>query len=83
MTDCWPLSAIPPSATARRAVAGVSKDGSFGYLAGGVAHNFNNLLQVVIGGISLGLIDLESGNPAQAKQSLDQVLEARGSAPKL
>ncbi len=49
---------------------------ALGTLAGGVAHNFNNLLQVVMGGISLALIDLEIGNPAQVKQSLDQVLES-------
>lgn len=44
-------------------------------LAGGVAHNFNNLLQVVMGGIDLVLIDLEMGNVSELRKTLQQVLE--------
>ncbi len=44
-------------------------------LAGGVAHNFNNLLQMVMGGIDLALIDLEMGNLSEPKQTLQQVLQ--------
>ncbi len=44
-------------------------------LAGGVAHNFNNLLQMVMGGIDLALVDLERGNLSEPKQTLQQVLQ--------
>ncbi len=47
---------------------------AIGDLAGGVAHNFNNLLQMVMGGIDLALIDLEMGSPFEAKKSLEQLL---------
>lgn len=43
-------------------------------LAGGVAHNFNNLLQIVIGNLELALQDLESGNEESAREFLEQVL---------
>ena len=45
-------------------------------MAGGVAHNFNNLLQIVMGGIDLALIDLEMGNLSELKKTLEQVLES-------
>ena len=48
---------------------------AIGDLAGGVAHNFNNLLQMVMGGIDLALIDLEMGNLSEAKRSLEQLLQ--------
>ncbi len=44
-------------------------------LAGGVAHNFNNLLQVVIGNLELALMDLDSGDYSHAKDTLEKVLE--------
>ncbi|MFH1116040.1 MAG: PAS domain S-box protein [Pseudomonadota bacterium] len=44
-------------------------------LAGGVAHNFNNLLQVVIGNLELTLMYLESGNYFNARDTLEKVLE--------
>lgn len=44
-------------------------------LAGGVAHNFNNLLQMVMGGIDLALVDLEMGNLSEAKITLEQLLQ--------
>jgi len=49
---------------------------AIGDLAGGVAHNFNNLLQMVMGGIDLALADLETGNLSEPKKTLEQVLEA-------
>ena len=48
---------------------------AIGDLAGGVAHNFNNLLQMVMGGIDLALIDLEMGDLSEAKRSLEQLLQ--------
>ena len=48
---------------------------AIGDLAGGVAHNFNNLLQMVMGGIDLGLVDLEMGNLSEAKKTLGQLLQ--------
>jgi PAS domain S-box-containing protein len=47
-----------------------------GELAGGVAHNFNNLLQIVLGGSQLALTDLELGNVAQAKDNLEQIVHS-------
>ena len=45
-------------------------------LSGGVAHHFNNLLQIVIGNTSLSLADLESGDLSEVKTNLEQMLEA-------
>jgi PAS domain S-box-containing protein len=39
-------------------------------LAGGVAHNFNNLLQIIMGSLELSLIDLEAGRYAKARESI-------------
>ncbi len=44
-------------------------------LAGGVAHNFNNLLQMVVGGLDLGLIVLETGNMTELKETLELLLQ--------
>ncbi len=43
-------------------------------LAGGVAHNFNNLLQIVIGHLELALMDLEAGDYALVKEGIEKVL---------
>ena len=50
-------------------------------LSGGVAHHFNNLLQIVMAGASLSLADLESGDLREIKTTLEKMLEAatRGS----
>jgi PAS domain S-box-containing protein len=47
-------------------------------LAAGVAHNFNNLLQIVISGIELALNHVEAGNSSKASSTLEQVLESAG-----
>ncbi len=46
-----------------------------GEMAGGVAHNFNNLLQIVIGRIQMAQSHLDAGNPDGVKANLDQVLD--------
>jgi PAS domain S-box-containing protein len=45
-------------------------------LGGLVAHNFNNVLQVVIGGTQLALANMELGNFDDIKNSLQQILES-------
>lgn len=45
-------------------------------LAGGVAHNFNNLLQVIISGTQLSLMKLERGDAAAAGEKLEQILDS-------
>lgn len=47
-----------------------------GELAGGVAHNFNNLLQIVLGCSQLALTDLELGNVTRARDNLEQIVES-------
>gem|GEM_PF-629324 len=45
-------------------------------LAGGIAHNFNNLLQIVMGNMELAIMDLDLGNYADVKDQLGRVLES-------
>jgi PAS domain S-box-containing protein len=45
-------------------------------LSGGVAHHFNNLLQIIMGNTSLSLFELESGDLPQVKSSLEKMLAA-------
>lgn len=45
-------------------------------LASGVAHNFNNLLQIVLGSAQLALTNLEAGNFSRAKKNLGQIVES-------
>ncbi len=45
-------------------------------LTSGVAHNFNNLLQIVMGNASLGLMNLQSGDFSDLKEKLDQIIES-------
>ncbi len=44
-------------------------------LAGGVAHNFNNLLQIVMGGAQLVLLNIRMGNLAKSRATLEQILD--------
>ncbi|MFC1835766.1 response regulator, partial [Thermodesulfobacteriota bacterium] len=45
-------------------------------LASGVAHNFNNLLQIVVGGAHLALMNLELGNFSEIRTTLEEILES-------
>lgn len=49
---------------------------AIGELSAGVAHNFNNLLQVVMGAAQLATMDLEMGNLEDAMEQMDQILES-------
>jgi signal transduction histidine kinase/CheY-like chemotaxis protein len=50
-------------------------------MAGGVAHNFNNALTVIVGGAELA--KLRSHSPAEVEECLNEVLRAAGSAADL
>lgn len=45
-------------------------------MAGGVAHNFNNLLQIVIGRAEQALNKIDAGDILRARESLDHVLRS-------
>jgi PAS domain S-box-containing protein len=45
-------------------------------LAAGVAHNFNNLLQIVMGNASVARICLDEGSTEEALLNLDQIMES-------
>ena len=45
-------------------------------LTSGIAHNFNNLLQIVIGNADLGLRNLQSGNFEALKERLSRIVES-------
>ncbi|MFC1836512.1 response regulator [Thermodesulfobacteriota bacterium] len=45
-------------------------------LATGVAHNFNNLLQVILGNASFAMLNLELGDYSQVGESLEQITQS-------
>lgn len=45
-------------------------------LAGGVAHNFNNLLQIIIGGTQLVLMKLKMGSQTGNEETLERILQS-------
>lgn len=49
---------------------------ALGEMAGGVAHNFNNLLQIIIGATGLAQTEMELGNLDEARETLDQIVES-------
>lgn len=52
-------------------------------LAGGVAHNFNNLLQVISAGASLALLEYEDGDFSLFRESLERIIEASDSGTRI
>ncbi|MBI5570203.1 MAG: response regulator [Desulfomonile tiedjei] len=49
---------------------------ALGEMAGGVAHNFNNLLQIVIGAAGLAESDLDVGDFEEVRKTLIQIAES-------
>ncbi len=47
-----------------------------GEMAGGVAHNFNNLLQIVMGAAQMALVNLELGNVHEMRPNLEQIVKS-------
>jgi len=47
-----------------------------GEMSSGVAHNFNNLLQVVMGSAQMALTHLGLGNFSEIRRNLDQILDS-------
>jgi PAS domain S-box-containing protein len=45
-----------------------------GEMAGGVAHNFNNVLQIVLGGAQVALTNLDEGNLAEIRKNLERIV---------
>ncbi|MFC1836963.1 PAS domain S-box protein, partial [Thermodesulfobacteriota bacterium] len=45
-------------------------------LSGGVSHNFNNVLQIVLGNAQLALANLNSGNTEDLKWNIEQILRS-------
>ena len=50
--------------------------GAIAELASGVAHHFNNMLQVIMGGASVALIKQDQGDLASSKAMLQQIIES-------
>jgi PAS domain S-box-containing protein len=53
---------------------------SFSELSAGVAHHFNNMLQVIIGFAGLAQLELESGRSSRIKPKLDQIIASSNEA---
>jgi two-component system, cell cycle sensor histidine kinase and response regulator CckA len=63
LSTTWPSNATSPSSSAGGPVPAGPEDGSGGLLAGGVAHDYNNMLSVILGYTELAL---EKVDPAEA-----------------
>ena len=53
---------------------------SFSELSAGVAHHFNNMLQVIIGFAGLAQLELESGKTGRIKPKLEQIIASSNEA---
>lgn len=49
-------------------------------LAGGVAHNFNNILQIVLGGAQIALTNLKEGDLPEVEKNLERIVESSTAA---
>ena len=67
---------ITESKRAQEGASQAQKLAAVAELASGVAHNFNNILQIVLGGSQLALSDLEAGSISGAQDSLNQIIES-------
>ncbi len=70
------LHDITESKNAEQALRRTERLKAVGELASGVAHNFNNLLQIVMTGAQSALADIESGDPTSVKEKLKQIVES-------
>jgi signal transduction histidine kinase/ActR/RegA family two-component response regulator len=68
-------------AQAERALEQSRRIEALARMAGGVAHDFNNALTVIVGGAEMAR--LHSSSPADVEQCLDEVLRAANSAAEL
>jgi two-component system cell cycle sensor histidine kinase/response regulator CckA len=50
---------------------------AIGELASGVAHDFNNVLQIILGGVEMAMV---SDNPGEIRQYLDSIKKSTGDA---
>ena len=53
---------------------------SFSELSAGVAHHFNNMLQVIIGFAGLAQTEIEKADPSRIKQRLEQIIVSSNAA---
>ncbi|MEW6352360.1 MAG: response regulator [Thermodesulfobacteriota bacterium] len=54
----------------------VERMGAVADLASGVAHHFNNMLQVIMGGASVALLKLDQGDLGGTRTMLEQIIES-------
>jgi two-component system, cell cycle sensor histidine kinase and response regulator CckA len=70
------LHDITETKIAEQALRRTERLTAVGELASGVAHNFNNLLQIVMTGAQSALADVESGELAGIQAKLKQIIES-------